>query len=118
MFGMSSIDFWENEPQLYWAYRFSYLKEQEINQKIETQKMRLTCWLQGKINEIAFEVALNNSLSKKKIDFPTFEKMFENQILNESKAYKELSEKLENVEDKDVRQQIEFNYWARLKKGE
>ena len=118
MFGMSSIDFWDNEPQLYWAYRFSYLKEQEINQKIETQKMQLNCWLQGRINEIAFEVALNNSLSKKKIDFPSYDYFFKESELKNSKHYKELSEKLENVEDKDVRQQIEFNYWARLKKGE
>lgn len=118
MFGMSSIDFWENEPQLYWAYRFSYLKEQEINQKLETHKMQLTCWLQGKINEIAYEVAINNAMSKKKVEFPTFEKMFEKQQLSETKAYKELSEQLEDVEDNDVRQQIEFNYWARLKRGE
>lgn len=118
MYGMSSIEFWEQDPKLYWAYRFSYIKKQELENKLEILKMRQNCWLQGKINHVAFEVALNNALSKKKIEFPSYDAFFKETELKESKHYKELSKKLENIEDKDVRQQIEFNYWARLKKGE
>ena len=30
MFGMSSDEFWEQDPKLYWAYRTFYLKQKEI----------------------------------------------------------------------------------------
>jgi glutaredoxin 2 len=114
MFGMSSIDFWENDPQLYWAYRFSYIKKLENDAKIEKEKMQLNCWLQGKINEIAFEVALQNAFSKKKAKFPTYEEVFKKSQVKNEKIYNDLKEKLKDVEDENVRQQIEFNYWARL----
>lgn len=114
MFGMSSIEFWEDEPQLYWAYRFSYLKKIEMEQKLEIEKMQRSCWLQGAMNKVAYEVALNNSFSKKKIEYPSYEEMFEKNKLKETKAYKELEKQLENVDDRDIKQQIEFNYWARI----
>lgn len=114
MYGMSSIEFWEGEPKLYWAYRFSYLKRMEVEQQIEVEKMRQSCWLQGKINEIAFEVALNNCLSKKKVEFPSFERTFKEEKIKNEKIYNDLKEQLEGVTDEDLRQQIEFNYWARL----
>lgn len=114
MFGMSSIDFWENDPQLYWAYRFSYLQKIEMETKMQREQMQLNCWLQGKINEIALETALQNAFSKKKAKFPTYESLFHKQENIDEKIYNDLSQQLKGVEDKDIRNQIEFNYWARL----
>ena len=114
MFGMSSIEFWEGEPQLYWAYRFSYIKQKELEQKQNAKQMQLNCWLQGKINDIAFEIALNNALNKHKKQFPTFENLFKEKTIEDTDRYKELSSQMEGITDNDLRQQIEFNYWARL----
>ena len=114
MFGMSSIEFWEDDPQLYWAYRFSYIKQKEFEQNQKIQEMQLNCWLQGKINNIAFETALYNTFNKHPKQFPSFEKMFNSNDIKDTKRYKELSSQMEGIEDNDLRQQIEFNYWARL----
>ena len=105
MFGMSSKEFWEDDPQLYWAYRTFYL--QKI--KSDTESMNYQAWLQGSYTCIAVSVALNNAFSKKKIEYPS-KPLGEDE--NEPKT--ELQEKLEQIKDKDVRQQTEFNYWARL----
>lgn len=114
MYGMSSIDFWENDPQLYWAYHFSYIKKIEIEMKMQREQMQLNCWLQGRINEIALETALQNAFSKRKAAFPTYESLFNAQDRKNEKIYSDLEQKLKGVTDKDERQQIEFNYWARL----
>lgn len=114
MFGMSSIEFWEDEPQLYWAYRFSYIKKLEMEQQLETEKMQRSCWLQGAMNKVAYEVALNNAFSKNKVEYPSYENMFKEVKYKNSKVYKDLEKKLENVDEPNIRQQIEFNYWARI----
>lgn len=114
MFGMSSIDFWENDPQLYWAYYFSYIKKIEIETKMQREQMQLNCWLQGKINEIALETALQNAFSKKKAKFPTYSQMFKEQEIKNEQIYSDLAEQLKDEKDENRRQQIEFNYWARL----
>lgn len=111
MFGMSSEEFWEEEPQLYWAYRFSYEKQQEFLNKKEIEQLKLGCWLQGKTTEIAVSIALNNGFSKKKQTFPTYEEFFKEK---EKKVNKELEALLEGVIDKDERASIEFNYYARI----
>ena len=107
MFGMSSKEFWEEDPQLYWSYRTFYIKKD----KIEAQKMNFKCWLQGSYNCLAVSIALNNAFSKKKISYP--EKPFE----KEKKLTKSLTKaqkEIQKIKDKDVRNQMEFNYWARL----
>lgn len=114
MFGMSSTEFWEEEPQLYWAYRFSFMKKQEIEQQSKIEQMRLNCWLQGKINTLAFSIALNNAFSKKHLDFPDYNKLFKEQSVEDTKAYKDIEEQMEGVEDNNELREIEFNYWARL----
>ena len=105
MFGMSSKEFWEDDPQLYWAYRTFYL--QKI--KSDTESMNYQAWLQGSYTCIAVSVALNNAFSKKKIEYPS-----KPLGKDENKPKTELQEELEQIKDKDVRQQTEFNYWARL----
>ena len=114
MFGMSSTEFWEDDPQLYWAYRFSFMKKQEIEQQTKIEQMRLNCWLQGKINTLACSIALNNAFSKKHVDFPDYNKLFKEQSVQDTKAYKEIEEQMEGVEDNNELREIEFNYWARL----
>lgn len=66
MFGMSSEEFWEQDPQLYWAYRTFYLKKQELESEKDNQYM----WLQGMYIYDAVSVALHNALSKTKVEYP------------------------------------------------
>lgn len=111
MFGMSSTEFWEDDPQLYWSYRVSYVRKKETEIKEKTELMKYCCWLQGSVNNVAVSVALNNAFTKKKIEYPSFEKMF-NEKLDTPKT--ELQKELEKETDNDIRQQKEFNYWARM----
>lgn len=60
MFGMSSKEFWEDDPQLYWAYQTFYLKQQEINFERDNQYM----WLQGMYIYEGVSVALHNAFQK------------------------------------------------------
>lgn len=62
MFGMSSKDFWEEDPQLYWAYQTFYLKQQELQFEKDNQYM----WLQGMYIYEGLCVALNNAFQKNK----------------------------------------------------
>lgn len=112
MFGMSSTEFWEEEPQLYWAYRFSYEKKLKFEQKKSSEEIKQSVWSQGKANEIATSVAISNAFSKKKTTFPTYEEYWASDDDNEIK--KELAKRLEGVEDTEERGNIEFSYWARL----
>lgn len=60
MFGMSSKEFWEDDPQLYWAYRTFYLKKQEEDFERDNQYM----WLQGMYIYEGVSIALHNAFSK------------------------------------------------------
>ena len=60
MFGMSSKEFWEEDPQLYWAYQTFYLKQQEMKFEEDNQYM----WLQGMYIYEGISVALNNAFQK------------------------------------------------------
>jgi len=105
MFGMSSTEFWEADPQLYFSYRTFYLKKVQS----QIQEWNYKSWLSGSYSYLAVSVALNNAFSKKKIEYPS--KPFEE---DKEKTKTELQEMMEKENDKDIRQQIEFNYWARL----
>lgn len=115
MYGMPSIEFWEGEPQLYWAYRFSYEKSLEFKHKKEGEMMRLSAWLEGKFTCLATSIALQNSFLKKKKEFPSYEQIFKD--LKDAKLSEkqiELNQKLEGIDKEEDRAIIEFNYWARL----
>ena len=105
MFGMSSKEFWEDDPQLYWSYRTFYLKKMQQDSDL----LYYESWLYGSYTHLAVFLALNNAFSKKKEKYP--EKPFR---LDINKEKTELEEKLKKEPDKDIRQQMEFNYWARL----
>ena len=105
MFGMSSKEFWEDDPQLYWAYRTFYLEKL----KKDADTINYEAWLKGSYTCIAVSVALNNAFAKQKVKYP--EKPMG---MEDEKIKGKLQEQLEQIEDKDIRQQTEFNFWARL----
>ena len=102
MFGMSSKEFWEDDPQLYWSYRTFYLKQREV----ANEDLKYETWLKGSINMMATSNAINNNFSKEKVKYPNYEEIFKNS---------ETIEKQEKLSKKDIdkRVQDEFNAWAR-----
>ena len=62
---MSIKEFWEDDPDLFWAYRFSYINRK----KQEQEEINTHCWLQGAYFYEAISVALSNAFSKKKIEY-------------------------------------------------
>ena len=64
-YGMSVKEFWEDSPDLFWAYRFSYFKRLEAEQEIYNQN----AWLQGLYFHEAISVSLNNAFGKQKITY-------------------------------------------------
>ena len=105
MFGMSSDEFWEQDPKLYWAYRTFYLKQKEIENKEKQEYIKYESWLNGQITHIAVSIALNNAFSKQKKEFPSYNKIFE-------KEQEKTKPKTKNEINKQV--QAEFNAWARF----
>ena len=63
--GMPLKEFWEEDPNLFWAYRFSYYKKKLHERELENQK----AWLQGAYIFEAVSVALNNAFSKSKLNY-------------------------------------------------
>ena len=100
MFGMSSEEFWENDPQLYWAYRTFYLKQKEEEIKAIQHKV----WLQGELNYVGFKIALSKLFKSNNVEYPRFEEIFQNE-----KKEKKLSKNEVNL-----KVQEEFNAWARF----
>ena len=104
MFGMSDKEFWEDDPQLYWAYQTFYLKSKEV----EIEQENYNAWLQG----IYVLSALNQSLSgvfgkkgQKKDIYPKVPFDF-NQIKNEKQNL--------TKEEKETKYVNDFNAWARI----
>lgn len=102
MFGMSSKEFWEDDPQLYWAYRTFYLKQREVVQ----EDLKYEAWLKGSMNTVATSIAINNGFSSQKREYPKFEEIFGNTTENNNKK----------LSKKDIDKQVldEFNAWARF----
>ena len=99
MFGMSSTDFWENDPQLYWAYRTFYLKKNEM----EVELTKYNAWLNGNMQSIGTTIAISQTFgNNKQIQFPDYEKAFSDSP----------NKKLSKDEAQDYIQE-ELNYWAR-----
>ena len=64
-YGMSVKEFWEEDPNLFWAYRFSYIDRI----KFENEDKNQTAWLQGAYIYEAVSIALNNAFSKQKLTY-------------------------------------------------
>ncbi len=64
-YGMSVKEFWEEDPDLFWAYRFSYIEKI----KFESEDKNTTAWLQGAYIYEAVSIALANAFSKQKLNY-------------------------------------------------
>ncbi len=64
-YGMSVKEFWEEDPDLFWAYRFSYIERI----KFENEDKNQTAWLQGAYIYEAVSIALANAFSKQKLNY-------------------------------------------------
>ena len=64
-YGMSVKEFWEDSPDLFWAYRFSYFTKIKAEQEIFNNN----AWLQGAYFHEAITVALCNAFGKQKIKY-------------------------------------------------
>lgn len=65
LYGMSVKEFWEDDPDNFWAYRFSYYEKIMFEQEIFNNN----AWLQGMYFCEGMLVAINNSFSKDKISY-------------------------------------------------
>ena len=63
---MSIKEFWEDDPELFWAYRFSYIKKL----KRESEMQNYIAWLQGLYFYDGLSVALANSFGKGNYKYP------------------------------------------------
>lgn len=105
MFGMSSTDFWENDPQLYWAYRIFYLKKQEY----DAESIKYNAWLNGNTQSVGTQLAIIKTFGKNhQAEYPQYEEMFP-QTDNIEEKNRKLTKKEANI-----LVQEEFNRWARL----
>lgn len=99
MYGMSEKEFWEDDPQLYWAYHIFYIKKQEY----DIEQLKYSSWLQGKLNYIAQSCALRDGFSKEESKgFPTYDEIFEKNVTSIT------------IDDKNRTVELENNYWARF----
>lgn len=62
IYGMSYDEFWFKDPELFFSYRFSYLKSVEI----ERERINYTAWLNGLYNYEAHSLSLANAFGDKK----------------------------------------------------
>ena len=101
MYGMSSKEFWEDDPKLYWAYRTFYFKELEYKE----QENDYNCWLQGLYNYNALTQALIGAFGddKSKANAHYLEKPLLMQKEDKGK-----------IIDPNIKQQEDFNKWARF----
>lgn len=64
-YGMSVKEFWDGNPDLFWAYRFSYFDKL----KHEQEMFNNNAWLQGAYFHEAISVALCNAFGKRKVEY-------------------------------------------------
>lgn len=93
-YGMSVQEFWEDDPDLFWAYRFSYVEKIKSKQEL----FNSNAWLQGAYFYEAISVALCNAFTKSKVNYSQYpygmEKEYEK--LNKQKESEMLVAKLKN----------------------
>ena len=65
-YGMSVKEFWKDNPDLFWAYRFSYYERLKEKQEIFNQN----AWLQGAYFYEGISIAIGNSFGKSHQKYP------------------------------------------------
>lgn len=63
---MSIKDFWEGDPELFWAYRFSYINKM----RREDELQNYNAWRQGLYFLESVSIALANSFGKANLKYP------------------------------------------------
>lgn len=92
-YGMSVKEFWENDPDLFWAYRFSYYNKL----KDEQEMFNNNAWLQGAYFHEAISVALCNALSKQKVEYSKQPYGFEKKEINKQKQEKQIDKQVADI---------------------
>lgn len=100
IYGMSYDDFWYKDPELFFSYRFSYLKKLEIDQK----KINYEAWLKGLYAFEAHTVALAKAFGGKNSQSAEYPK--------KPHDFDHVSTSEENKEDKFLKTR---NFWSRFK---
>ena len=103
MFGMTSKEFWEDDPQLYFSYRTFYLKKKEIENMEKMEYLKYESWLKGNMSYIATSISLNNAFSKNGKEFPKYEEIYTKEEKQKKKTKNEINIQVQN----------EWNQWAR-----
>lgn len=108
---MSYKEFWEDDPEIFWAYRFLYYKKQEE----DLNKSNFNAWLNGLYVYNAISVSLSNAFKEKNkeadnyvkepIDLFGARKKDEQEIINkkrmaEQQKIKERALQIENMLNK------------------
>ena len=62
---MSTTEFWEDAPDLFWAYRFSYVNKLKEQRNLNN----FNAWLQGAYFYEAISVSLSNAFGNKKTPY-------------------------------------------------
>ena len=66
LYGMSSKEFWEEDPELLWAYRKSYMDKM----KIQSELNNYNAWLNGLYVFDAVSKSIYNSFGRKETQTP------------------------------------------------
>ncbi len=89
-YGMSVKEFWEDNPDLFWAYRFSY-----YNRLIDEQeRFNINAWLQGAYFYEAVSIALGNAFGKSQHFYPSLPHGINDETADIKKQQEELVAKL------------------------
>ena len=90
-YGMSVKEFWEEDPDLFWAYRFSFYENFRATKEYDNFKL----WLQGAYFFEAVSIALGNSFGKGHLKYP--EKPY---IISEDEREKDIERQRKELETK------------------
>ena len=109
-YGMSVKDFWEGNPELFWAYRFSYINKI----KRESEITNYNAWLQGLYFFEGISIALSNSFGKGNLKYPVCPYGMEEK--EESKTHKLTEQEKLTIELKGRIAQVQA-LWKNKEKG-
>ena len=87
-YGMSVKEFWDDNPDLFWAYRFSYYEKMKNENEIFNQN----AWVQGAYIYEAVQVAINNSFGKHKLEYSKYPYGTPEKIIAEKEAQRQQKE--------------------------
>lgn len=104
-YGMSYEEFWQNDPNLFASYRFSYFKQFKMNQRVSNYN----AWLQGNYNYIALMTTMGNMhRGKGEQAIPYLDKPFdfENKVEHKSEKEKQQDRKISwaNIKGRSLKQ--------------